>query len=73
MEDISRPMAYQLPMVKPFVFVENHSFDIIFHIEHFNPQSGAYEGTRTKVYDFRSLQLVSDTWAPYPATSEENH
>ncbi|MBR5196254.1 MAG: hypothetical protein IKW48_08985 [Akkermansia sp.] len=70
-KSISRPMAYQLPMVKPFVFVENHSFDIIFHIEHFNPESGAYEGTRTKVYDFRSLQLVSDTWAPYPATPEE--
>ncbi|MBO5683579.1 MAG: hypothetical protein J6R92_01395 [Akkermansia sp.] len=72
-KSISRPMAYQLPMVKPFIFVENHSFDIIFHIEQFNSQTGAYEGTRTKVYDFRSLQLVSDTWAPYPATSEENH
>ena len=53
-------------MVKPFVFVEQRAFDVIFHIEQFNPQSGAYEGTRTKVYDFRSLELVSDTWAPYP-------
>lgn len=70
-KSIDRPTAYQLPMVKPFVFVENRSFDIIFHIEQFNPQTGAYEGTRTKVYDFRSLELVSDTWAPHPATTGE--
>lgn len=59
-----RPTAYQLPMVQPFVFVEAPSFDIIFHIEQFNPQTGVYEGTRTKVYDFRSLELLSDTWTP---------
>ena len=70
---VGRPTAYQLPMVKPFVFVEACGFDIIFHIEQFNPQTGAYEGTRTKVYDFRSLELVSDTWAPYPpATAQGN-
>lgn len=68
----SRPVACQLPMVKPFVFVEAQSFNIIFHIEQFNPRTGAYEGTRTKTYDFRSMQLVSDTWAPYPATSGKN-
>ncbi len=61
---IGRPIAYQLPMVKSFVFVEGQSFDIIFHIEQFNPQTGAYEGTRTKVYDFRSMELVRDTWSP---------
>lgn len=72
-KNISRPAAYQLSMVKPFVFVEAPSFDIIFHIEQFNPQTGAYEGTRTKVYDFRSLELLSDTWAPYPATTSENN
>ena len=72
-KSVGRPTAYQLPMVKPFVFVEQRAFDIIFHIEQFNPQSGAYEGTRTKVYDFRSLELVSDTWAPYPpATAQGN-
>lgn len=70
-KSIGRPSAYELPMVKPFVFVEKSSFNIIFHIEHFNPQTGAYEGTRTKIYDFKSLDLVSDTWSPYPATSGE--
>ncbi len=65
-KSLSRPVSYWLPMVKPFVFVEHQSFDIIFHIEQFHPQTGAYEGTRTKVYDFRSLELVRDTWAPYP-------
>ena len=70
-KSISRPTAYQLPMVKPFVFVENPAFDIIFHIEQVNPQTDAYEGTRTKVYDFRTLKLVSDTWTPYPATSSK--
>ena len=70
-KSIDRPTACQLPMVKPFVFVEACGFDIIFHIEQFNPQTGAYEGTRTKVYDFRSLKLVSDTWVPYPASSAE--
>lgn len=65
-KSIDRPMAYQLPMVKPFVFVENQSSDIIFHIEHFHPQTKAYEGTRTKVYNFKSMELVSDTRTPYP-------
>ena len=51
-------------MVKPFVFVEDKASDIIFHIEQFHPQTGAYEGTRTKVYDFRSLELKSDVWSP---------
>lgn len=64
---IGRPVAYQLPMVKPFVFVEGQSFDIIFHIEQFNPQTGAYEGTRTKVYDFRSMELVGDVQSEAPA------
>lgn len=72
-KSIDRPAACQLPMVKPFVFVEACGFDIIFHIEQFNPQTGAYEGTRTKVYDFRSLKLVSDTWVPYPASSAESN
>ena len=59
-------------MVQPFVFVEAPSFDIVFHIEQFNPRTGAYEGTRTKVYDFRSLELQSDTWTPaLPRPTEE--
>lgn len=68
-KSVGRPTAYQLPMVKPFVFVEYQSFNIIFHIEQFNSQTGAYEGTRTKVYDFRSLELVSDTSSPNPAAT----
>ena len=67
-KSIVRPAAYQLPMVKPFVFVENRASDILFHIEHINPQTGAYEGTRTKAYDFRTLKLQSDSWSPYPAS-----
>lgn len=63
-KSVGRPMAYDLPMVKPFVFVEDKASDIIFHIEQFHPQTGAYEGTRTKVYDFRSLELKSDVWSP---------
>ena len=67
-----RPSASQLPMVQPFIFVEAPSFDIVFHIEQFNPRTGAYEGTRTKVYDFRSLELQSDTWTPaLPRPTEE--
>jgi hypothetical protein len=72
-KSVGRPMAHQLPMVKPFVFVEGRSFDIIFHIEQFHPQTGAYEGTRTKVYDFRSLELRSDTWSPYPVPSGKSN
>ena len=72
-KSVGRPAAYRLPMVKPFVFVENSAFDIIFHIEQFNPRTGAYEGTRTKVYDFRSLELQSDTWSPYPAATDESN
>lgn len=67
-KNITRPSACSLPMVKPFVFVEYSSFNLIFHIEQFNPRTGAYEGTHTKVYDFKSLVLVSDTWSPHPAT-----
>ena len=70
-KSLGRPVAYERPMVKPFVFVENQSFDIIFHIEQFNPQTGEYEGTRTRVYDFKSLELVSDTWSPYPSSTDK--
>lgn len=62
-----RPWARELPMVTPFVFVELQD-SLRFHIEHFHPQTGAYLGTRTKEYDFRTLELVSDTWSPLGQT-----
>lgn len=64
-----RPWARELPMVNPFVFVELQD-RLRFSIEQFHPQTGAYQGTRTKEYDFRTLELISDTWAPYPASAE---
>lgn len=60
---LDRPWARDLPMVVPFVFVEL-SDKLRFHIEQFNSRTGAYEGTRIREYDFRSLELVNDTWMP---------
>ena len=60
---LDRPWARELPMVVPFVFVEL-SNKLRFHIEQFNPRSGAYEGSRIREYDFRSLELVNDAWTP---------
>lgn len=60
---LDRPWARELPMVVPFVFVEL-SDKLRFLIERFNPRTGAYEGSRIREYDFRSLELVNDTWTP---------
>ena len=69
---IDRPCAQNLPMVQPFVFVElqNNKW-LHFHIEKFNPQTGEYEGYRTKTYDFRSLELIGDIEVLYPSLSVE--
>lgn len=58
-----RPWARELPMVKPFVFVELKD-RLCFYIEQFHPQTGAYLGTHTKEYDFRTLELLNDTRKP---------
>lgn len=58
-----RPRAHELPMVKPFVFVELKD-RLRFYIEQFHPQTGAYLGTHTKEYDFRTLELLNDTRKP---------
>ena len=58
-----RPRACELPMVVPFVFVEL-SDKLRFLIEQCIPRSGAYEGSRIREYDFRSLKLVNDAWTP---------
>ena len=50
-------------MVKPFVFVELKD-RLRFYIEQFHPQTGAYLGTHTKEYDFRTLKLLNDTRKP---------
>ena len=71
-ELIDRPCAQNLPIVQPFVFVELRDNKwLSFHIEQFNPQTGEYEGTRTKTYDFRTLELMSDIEVPYPSLSVE--
>ncbi|MBQ4614374.1 MAG: hypothetical protein IJB31_05550 [Akkermansia sp.] len=62
------PRSRELPMVKPFVFVELQD-RLRFYIEQFHPQTGAYLGTHTKEYDFRTLELTADTHAPTPATA----
>ncbi|MBQ9835997.1 MAG: hypothetical protein IJO34_06740 [Akkermansia sp.] len=58
-----RPWAHELSMVKPFVFVELKD-RLRFYIEQFHPQTGAYSGTHTKEYDFRTLELLNDTRKP---------
>lgn len=67
-EFIDRPCAQSFPMVQPFVFVElcDNKW-LSFHIEQFNPETGEYEGTRTRTYDFRSLELVGDVQSEAPA------
>lgn len=60
-----RPWARELPMVKPFVFVELQD-SLRFYIEQFHPQTGAYQGTRTKEYDFRTLELIRMADSPAP-------
>lgn len=71
-EFIDRPCAQNLPMVQPFVFVElcDNKW-LSFHIEQFNPETGEYEGTRTRTYDFRSLELMGDIEVLYPSLSVE--
>lgn len=71
-ELIDRPCAQNLPIVQPFVFVELRDNKwLSFHIEQFNPQTGEYEGTRTKTYDFRTLELMGDIEVLYPSLSVE--
>lgn len=70
---VDRPCARILPMVQPFVFVElRDGGRLLFYIEQFNPQTGVYEGTRIREYDFRTLELESDTSFPYPPLSSSS-
>ncbi len=70
---VDHPCARILPMVQPFVFVElRDGGRLLFYIERFDSQTGVYEGTRVREYDFRTLELESDTSFPYPPLSSSS-
>ena len=49
----------------PFVFAKMQGEYLHIYIKHYHAATGTYEGTRTKVYYFKTLELQRDTWEPY--------
>jgi len=57
-----QPYARTLKTIKPYLFLElHHGHELVVTLEDIDPQSGAWRGTRTRVYDFASLVMMRES------------